>query len=263
MTVFCPWRLIGGLVLLAAVGCSASAPVERSTIDGAAYVQGLMRNDNGLALRQWDPVVDEPDAVGSTVLGYADPWRLDAERSGQLQRNGFRLLRLPAEAVEPLRQALDGTSMNVDAWYGQVLDWRDVIQADVAPGGEAIAVDGRVRRYEGGRFELSMRSWTVQMEDGPHLHLEVIPQYRSPQARALRLLETGPDVLPTRFASMALDLQLEVGYAYVLFGAAPAARWEPALVEPVLPSAGAESGPPEPAEEEGEAPDEDPRPAAE
>jgi hypothetical protein len=114
---------------------------------------------------------------------------------------------------------------DLTAWYGQALQWTDLLKHTLPDGGRAVAVDGHVRRCERGSLRLVLRAWTVLMEDGPYVHLELVPQYRPPETRDLRDLLRSRAFEGERFDSLALELQLAGGYAYLLTTEAPGVEW--------------------------------------
>lgn len=174
----------------------------------------LARTDNGLEVRQW-MVADDPARLASALMAHRSGEALEAPLRERLRRNGFRLVRLPVGRLDELLADLGGTRIHATAWHGQVPRWREVIHRDVPPAGRAIAIDGRTQRYEGGSFRLMVRAWTMQMEDGPFLHLEAMPQYRPP----------APGDPGEWLDSLALELRLEEGFAYVLTGESPHVPW--------------------------------------
>jgi hypothetical protein len=127
--------------------------------------------------------------------------------------------------VEQVIAELGGASMNIDSWFGQAVTWSEAHGRAVQEPGRAIAVDGRVQWFEPGEIRLMIRSWTLLMEDGPRMQLELLPQYSKPHVQDFdRILgrETRPDAL---FSSIALDLRMEVGHAYVLMWEQPQVEW--------------------------------------
>lgn len=221
------------------VGC-ASAPTPSATNDGvalAARKNRLANTDNGLEVLRWT-VLDHPNRLQTTLLKYANGEAVPAPTAERLQRNGFRMLRMPADQVEALLAELGGATIESNEWQGQVHQWRALLDRPVETAGRAIAVDGHVRRYDRGEFRLLVRSWIVPMEDGVRMQFEMLPQHHRSQTNNLRKLLGEQQTQVDGFAACALDLQLEPGYAYVLVGEPPQAKW-------IAP--GAEAAPDQPA----------------
>lgn len=185
----------------------------------------LARIDNGLEVRQW-MVADDPDRLAAAVMSHRSGQALDPPARERLRRNGFRLVRVPVARLDELLADLGGATLNATAWHGQVPSWREMIHRWVPAAGRAIAIDGRTQRYEGGTFRLMLRGWTMQMEDGPYFHLEVMPQYRPPAPASLGRLRAGPRHPGGEWLdSLAIELLLEEGFAYVLAGESPHVAW--------------------------------------
>jgi hypothetical protein len=219
----CMWF---GVAALALNGCASIAPKSPPTTEAStARLNRLTNANNGLEVLRWT-VLDQAGRVRDNVLKYADGSAMDEPTQARLQRNGFRLVRIPAERIESLLADLGGATIESNEWQGQVHEWRSLLDRPVETAGRAVVVDGHVRRAERGEFRLLIRSWIVAMEDGPRMHFEMLPQHHRPQANNLRrLLGEQKQQQVDGFAAAALDLQLEPGYAYVLVGEAPLTEW--------------------------------------
>lgn len=216
---------------LALAGCGPEGPGSAPP-PGAPGAPGagwpaqsiLPTADNGLQVRQWR-VTDDPDAIASALVRHARGEFIDTQTARRLGRNGLRFVRVPAEEVETLLADLGGATLSVDTWHGQACDWRAVADWPIETTGRALAVDGRVRRFEGGRLQLMIRSWTIQMEDGPSVRLQLEGRYDRSQPTRLDQVMGRPAVEGRRLPSISLDLLLEAGYAYVLTGEPPGSEW--------------------------------------
>ncbi|MCZ6543375.1 MAG: hypothetical protein O6768_06885 [Planctomycetota bacterium] len=221
-------------VLAAAVftGCaSPQAPsvpgVINETVLRPRSTEGLTRLINttsGLEVRRW-VIQDDPNRIGAALMKYWDPKAVDPARTSALRRSGLRFMRVQADQVDALLAELGLASLDVTAWHGQIYDWRRLQQYSIGSGGVEVALDGRVERYGPGWFRLMVRTWTVQMEDGLYLNLELLPQFQPPHAPRLRKLLGDRTVSGEVFASIALEVQLEAGFAYVLTGESPKVHW--------------------------------------
>jgi hypothetical protein len=223
-------------------GCSgqpsaqAGWPTQGSSNQtAAAAARSLLANtDNGLELRRWT-VLDSPQRIRATLSKYIAGEAIDPQAHARIERNGFRFLRVAVDHIDALLEDIGGATVNATEWHGQVHQWRSLADRPVGMGrqansdasgiGRAVAVDGKIGRYDRGTFRLLMRSWSVQMEDGPRIHLELLPQHQRPRANDLRRLIGESDNPITGFGGPALDLQLELGYAYVLLCDSPQAPW--------------------------------------
>src|SRR5688572_2282198 len=147
--------LICGLACVV-VGC-ASAPNQSTTgkdaqsIALAARKSRLPNADNGLEVLRWT-LIDQPGRIQNTLLKYVNGQAVDASTAERLQRNGFRMLRVPAAAVDSLLADLGGATIESNEWQGQVHQWRSMLDRPVESAGRAVAVDGHVRRFDRGEF---------------------------------------------------------------------------------------------------------------
>jgi hypothetical protein len=225
--VFAGVSAAGWFGLATGAGC-AKAPAEagpgeiaRSLLPGA---------DSGLLVRRWQ--VEDDGRIGAALARRGEaPW-LDSDTRDRLARNGFRLVRLHADGIDALREELGGTSVDVEGWHGQAYDWRDVATRAVDDEPRPIAVDGRVRLFEGGRLRLMMRGWTIFMEDGPVLTVELRPEHdRSRRRRPDRVYDRvlGRSRFDgERFDALTFELLMEAGWVYVLTGETPGVEWSAA-----------------------------------
>ncbi len=207
-------------------GCASRAvpDADQASTAPASQMPGrLLASEHGLEVRQW-VVPDEPDTVGAALRDHADGEAIGAARAADLRRNGLRFVRVPVQKINALRRDLGLTSMDVTAWHGQIYQWRQLQQHRIGPAGAAVAVNGYVRRFGPGRLRLMARSWSVPMEDGVYLNLELMPWYDPPRSPTLNRL-LGRRESGAILASMALEVQLRPGYAYVLTYESPEVSW--------------------------------------
>jgi len=222
----------GGFMLAGCASKPTSATQSASTpgsTDGlspaaAALRARLTNTENGLEVRRWI-IADRPQTIAQTMVKYAAGPAADAATLRQLKRNGFRFVRIPAQNIDSLLADVGPAIYDATEWHGQVVEWRSLVDRPVETQGQAVAVDGMVGRYETGEFRLMIRSWNVQMETGPHVHFEMTPRRRLVQANSLRRLLGEEGDLEQSFASIALDVQLEAGYAYVIASESPQIEW--------------------------------------
>lgn len=224
-------------------GCASKSPSESAVQLGAASSgatgRRLASSDNGLELQRWT-VFDKPGQTMQALLKHADPPAVDEATQLRLKRNGFRFVRVPLDQLEALQIDLGGAPVNVNEWHGQVPEWRSLQDRPLDGRGKAVAIDGHVERYDRGEFRLMIRSWSVQLEDGPCVHLEALPLHQQPQASGLRRLLGEESPIGKGFGSMALDVQLQAGWAYVLLSEMPQVDW-PGLDAPDQPPRGSPS----------------------
>jgi len=213
------------LLVLLGAGCVARSTLstrETTATPSAENVFDRMLNpDNGLLIRKW-VVPDNPDRINKALLRYGDGQFLDTKTEESLRRNGMRFVRVRADHTNDLLGDLGLAPSDVAAWHGQVVEWRELYKQPVSGPGATLAVSGRVRSIPPGQLRLMGRSWTVLMEDGPYLTLELIPQLRRQQEPSLYQLLGDARLQGEVFEALAVEIELKPGYVYVLTGERPA-----------------------------------------
>lgn len=217
---------LGLLVGACAAPAADESALERALREPASGpITRLTHRDNGLEVRKW-LVPDDAAALARAMAAHAEADALEPEDARRLRRNGLRLVRVALPEVEPLLAAIGGASLDVNAWHGQMPRWGPLHEVAIPAPGIVLAVDGRIRRCPAGKLQLLGRSWTMPMEDGPRMLLELAPAHAAPGGpRDLRGLLGGPDRAPQRFESLAAEAMLDPGYAYALTCEAPAVDW--------------------------------------
>ena len=220
-----PVALLLGLL---STGCVARSTVTThqtpSTPSADNAFDRMLNPDNGLLIRKW-VVSDNSDRISDALSRYADGQVLDTKTDESLRRNGLRLVRVRADQTNDLLGALGVGPSDVAAWHGQVVEWRELYRRPVSGPGATLAVSGRVRSIPAGEVRLMGRSWTVLMEDGPYLTLELLPQLRRQQEPSLYRLLGDTDRDGEILKALAIEVELESGYVYVLTGERPAVEW--------------------------------------
>ena len=229
-------RDTASILLLIATGlltaCKSDVPAAgaSATSDGAPTLRvtpssrRLLSSDNGLEVRTW-VIMDRGPHIANAIASFGQPALVDASADASLRRNGLRLVRIRAGELESLLTSLGGASLDATTWHGQIYQWRELVQYPIGPAGMAVAVDGLVRRFESGTFRLMFRSWTVPMEDGPRLQLQLLGQFDRSQQEPLRRFVTDRRVTGEVFHSFAFQIQLEVGFGYALLFESPDIDW--------------------------------------
>ncbi len=215
-------RLVAIALALTTAGCVAKQTVTgRETTPTPNAFDRMLNPENGLLLRKW-VVSDDAERIWAALQRYSDGEVLDAESDDTLRRNGLRFVRVRADRTEDLLGELGVGPSDVAAWHGQVLEWREFHQRPVGGPDAALAVSGRVRSIPPGQLRLVGRSWTVLMEDGPYLTLELLPQLLRSQTPSLYHLLGDAKLQGEVFRGLGIEIELEPGYAYVLTGETPA-----------------------------------------
>jgi hypothetical protein len=207
----------------------------------------LPGTDNGLEVRKVT-VPDQRDRFLPTIARSMHGSAVDPETQARLERNGLRLVKVPLDDLNQILGDLGGASLDLNEWHGQAVEWRPLQQRPIGSMPRAIAIDGNVFRYQGGRMAIILRAWTMQMEDGPSVHLEMLPRFEADHSGSnRRLIPNKSDESIESYPTMALDMQLLPGFAYLLFGEPPQTRWPDAahaddVAAPSPPSASSRRG---------------------
>jgi len=190
---------------------------------GTVNMPFIAAGENGLEVRQW-VLNANAEQVASTLMRYREGEALSQRDASSFAHNGLRLVRVPLEELESLLSEIGASTRNVATWYGQATEWRDVLTSPVDETSRSLVVDGRVRRFSDGHYNLMLRSWTLMMEDAPRVQLDLIAQHlRKTNERLPLLAERRSEA--TWLHSVRAELLLEHGYAYVMVFESPGVEW--------------------------------------
>ncbi len=222
-------RSLVAVVLLVAAGCVTKRTV--TTVEPPAtpspdnVLDRMLNADNGLLMRKW-VVTENTSRIRSVLSHYQDREILGPGQVETLRRNGLRFVQIRADRLDDLLGEMGINPYDLTAWHGQILEWRELYQRQIAGPGTALAVAGRVRTIPPGRLRIMARSWIVLMEDGPYLSLELLTILNRPQVPSLSQLLGDPDLQGEVIDQLSLEVALRDGYAYVLTGESPATTRE-------------------------------------
>lgn len=163
------------------VGSVEPTPAQPPT-PAAGGFSALIAADNGLEVRKW-VVQDDAPRIADALRHFGaavDDESLDAE----LLRNGFVLVRVHPEDVEPLLEEIGSALSDLRSWHGQATKWRELVRRG-ARDPVATLVDGRVRVFSDGAVSLMARGWTLPMEDETVMQLEMRAEF-DPVSRGYR-----------------------------------------------------------------------------
>lgn len=213
---------------LAATACDEPEPVVNRPVPlsgasefGAARVHG---GDNGLEIIQWSAPCDSAHAV--EVLEEAGKGgTLPPETIDRLRRNGFMVAEVPTDRLPKALADLGGTLADLRHWHGQVPEWRELVRVDLR-GRQAIFTGGAVRPVGTGSLRLSMRGWTVPMEDGGLFWFEVIPHAAARETTAPSTPGARDRLRGEAFPESGLSLVLDTGWSLLLCPDLPPAAGE-------------------------------------
>ena len=215
-------------------GCASSTPEPQVTPgesridlvrpgeDNDALLR-LTNAENGLEVRSWTIGRSESE-VRRVLLSNGAEELVRGPEQAMLHRNGMKLLRIPASALNSILEEFGVATVGATSWYGQVVQWRAMVERRIEHDHTPVAIDGRIRHLPAGRLDLMIRSWVMPMEDGPHLHFEMSPRFRPPRDSDLRRL-IRPELGVRAFEGVVVASALERDWVYVLTHTGPDEDW--------------------------------------
>lgn len=206
------------LITLLLTACEATDPPVRTPVPfaraddlAASNVRG---GDNGLEAVQWNAPCDAAHAA-RTLEAHGRGGTLPPETHERLRRNGFAVAEVPIDALPATLADLGGTLSDIRNWHGQVPEWRELLRTNVGSG-VAIFTGDRVVPVDGGSIRLSMRGWTVPMEDGGLFWLEMIPHAVTRESAAATAIAPRDRVRGDAFPDAGFSVVLDKGWALLL-----------------------------------------------
>ncbi len=176
--------------------------------------------DNGLEVVRWS-VSDNETLLRRAVGRYAVRDVPLGATVQALERHGFRAAVIRDEDLPRFLIDVGGTTRAVAVWYGQVPGWREVTRTMLESPRVAM-VDGRAERLRPGWLRLMVRAWTVPLEEGGVLEVQVAPQLVGDTSEAAGLqptLATRDTLRGTLWPDASLHLELPRDTALILLSA--------------------------------------------
>ncbi|HMN96038.1 MAG TPA: hypothetical protein PKC43_06920 [Phycisphaerales bacterium] len=220
-------KVLALALLLGAAGCAAPRPVGDAPRGGAEAessggaptgfstgpLAAMLSGQVGMEVHKWI-APDDPEAIVAALSQWTEPIDDDGLRL-QLSRNGWWMVRMAAEDVEPLRAALGDAVSDLRSWQGQSPAWREIVSRGArTPIG--VFVDGRTRVFADGALRLSTRSWTLPTEDGVLMQLELAAEFEPTPRGALRDRTRDGAASAVRLPPGEIELQVLDGEAWLL-----------------------------------------------
>lgn len=230
--------LAGGCAESARVGSDAGVTAGESGGTLRIRPSGLMPGlDRGLRSWQWRVAEDRltaplGDILASVAVRPPPGTGPSPELEERLGRNGLRLLAVPRTSIDRLRDLVAAPAMQVETWHGEAVDWRALALVRPPGASAAVVIGDRVRRFPEGSFRLAARAWTMRMEDGPHLQIELRVDHVA--TRRDRGLLAGRVRSTTRLVDdLVVELAAPLHLAWVIVPAAIDETW-PAVGTPLV-----------------------------
>lgn len=225
MVLSTPLRMLlaGACALTTVVGCASEDPPVRSPTPFARAddlsTTRVHGGDNGLEIVLWSaPCTAE--AASAAIIEAGRGGTLPPETLERLRRNGFVVAEVPTDQLPLVLAALGGTLSDIRNWHGQVPEWRELARTTLGPGA-AIYTGERVQPVAGS-LRLSMRGWTVPMEDGGLFWLEMIPHAVARESSVANAMASRDRVRGEAFPDAGLSVVLDRGWSLLLCPDAPA-----------------------------------------
>ncbi|MSR17794.1 MAG: TIGR00730 family Rossman fold protein [Phycisphaerales bacterium] len=217
------------LFLLAASGalsaCEAAESVTASATPDPISVQAAssaLRQSEGIELVLWS-VPDHAESIDRALATLADPLASDANTQSQLRRNGLVAKSISVASLDELLASFNGSYTDVRVWHGQTPYWREAFQR-VAAGNEVMLVDGRPASIGPGVVRLVFRGWTLPVENGGVVDLEVAATVLEGSAPVKLESTTAGAMRGTPVPGCRIGLTLNRGEGLLITGRAAAAE---------------------------------------
>lgn len=156
---------------------SPGTAAELSAEDMAASLLDRPRSpgeEDGLEVSRWS-VTDNEVLLRRSLARYAlrdIPLGADA---AELERHGFRAVVIAEDDLPKFLVDMGGTTKAMAVWFGQVPQWRELLRTGLESPRVAM-IDGKADRLSPGWIRLMVRAWTVPLEEGAYLDVQVAPQ---------------------------------------------------------------------------------------
>jgi len=224
--IFASILSVGAATML--VGCATTKEAaDRDAATAARPISSLesaLAADNGLEVRRL-LFRDERDATPVALGRFGTEAIEDEYLRERLLRNGLRLRLLHDSETESVVAALGAPLRDARVWYGQAVQWRELSRRNVGPG-LATVVDGRARSFSSGALRLLSRAWTLPMEDGLRLTIELVPHFDPVGSGGFRAMLGHDSMRGERFDALMVELHLRPGDALLLTADAPGRLWD-------------------------------------
>jgi len=219
------------LAMIMVTGCAAPQDGARPASDrlsGAPTPDRAERpllREQGLAVRRVR-ITDDPHRIAAAFGPYAGSAPLPDELTDRLDRSGLRLILIPISELDAVLSALGDAPVDRTVWHGQATTWRPVVERTLFAD-DVVGVEGRLRTFDAGTMRLLMRGWTLMMEDGLHVHLELLPDLDQTRPREMDRLLGRPRYTGVRFLSLYCELLFSPDMACLLTMERPGVTWAP------------------------------------
>jgi len=244
-------RWSGAVAAALLAGCAVPPPAAPETPPEIATATGILSREgpgpgaNGIESLQWSVTDDEAlieaalrrHAMADLELG------LDRER---LRREGLRVEAVAEKELAEFLADLGGTTVALQVWHGQAPDWHEIARTRIdVP--TVVLADGRPARLDRGYLRLLLRGWTIPLELGAVVEVQVEPRWAG-DASTQSVLPGAPPrrggVRGFRDGSFRIELPREA--CLVIVAAPPSAPAPPSGPRPATQGGAVRTGGPGP-----------------
>lgn len=196
--------------LCIAGGCSAT----QNGVPNGNVVRSTTRvapGQTGLEVVRWQ-VEDNGPRLEDALRAHAAPAAAGMDEKA-LRDNGFVIYPVKRAELDALLTDMGGSYMDVRTWFGQVTSWREIAATQVEP--VMLEIDGIAHERPGAVARLMLRSWTLPMEDGTRIAVEMVPQVVVGEAES-SLLRNSERLSGEVVTSCATELEMDRDVAWVI-----------------------------------------------
>lgn len=177
-------------------------------------------------------------ALAEALAPYLDePIAIDARERSLWQANGLRIVCIPLDRLDALRQLLPQTGGVQRQWLGQVTQWTDVVHGSPWPEFQAVTMDNGRLDLGPGRLRLLLRCWTMPVPAAgavrTAMRTEFLIQHQEPSRPTdLGALYTKPVTIPDPldegllFRRLTTSVTLPPDRALILIPESPQTDWK-------------------------------------
>ncbi len=199
---------------------------------------GVRGSQNGMEMMCWG-VSTRSRALAELLAPYIeDTFGLDSRTRALWQSNGLRLVLVPLDRLDSIRQLLPQSGGVQRQWLGQVGLWTDIIHGTPWHDLQPVAMDNGRLSLGPGKVRILMRCWTMPVPgndaaDAPHaaMRAELLLQHQEPPRVDAAALYTRPTSVTDPldeglvFRRLAASITLPPDRALLIIPESPQLDW--------------------------------------
>ncbi len=130
--------------------------------------------DDGLEVARWS-IANNEVLIRRSLARYAKRDVRIGVDAATLEHHGFRAVIMDEADLTKFLIDVGGTTKALTVWFGQVPSWRELART-LLESPRVAMIDGKAERLPGGWLRLMTRAWTVPLEEGGYLDVQVAAQ---------------------------------------------------------------------------------------